>query len=231
MTIKLTRIESPNLFAQNESLQFDLDRAQQLAKSIPHIGAISYTASDPEASNDLTSLTDACAITVCNTLFEGKIATTHKTQMLIASGSWLTPSPVTEHRKLWKSRKNILDAINPPQPTKEICFHRDNKIRYASILPIKHSSFAASAQIARKIGSCAIFASRHDEPSTERVIKATFQAAFPELYGTKTTNVDWLGLAIHLCPVGDILLRVSGLFDDRDACIDLIADPELLETL
>ena len=65
------------------------------------------------------------------------------------------------------------------------------------------------------------FSKRLNVDSVEGV-RSVFSSAFPKKDGIEQITVDWLRLALDLCPQGDILIRVTGLFDDREAGVDLI---------
>jgi hypothetical protein len=87
-----------------------------------------------------------------------------------------------------------------------------------------------AVDIVRTDHACAIIFSSRVDMTDPANIETIFRTAFSSAGGGGGMDVDWLALAVSLCPRGDVLLRVSGLFDDREAAVDLIATPENLST-
>ena len=79
--------------------------------------------------------------------------------------------------------------------------------------------------------SFAIIFSRRNDIDSPHSIQEIFSHGFTKHNDVEQTSIDWMALAISLCPKGDMLLRVSGHFDDREAAVDLIATPQNLPTL
>jgi hypothetical protein len=228
MTTDVIRVSSPDLFAPNESLLLDIERARRLTRSVPPIAAVSYVVKKSSPFENLSTLMDACAQCVANVIYDNTGLDGYRVGLLVANGTWQPPSRLVKYKKLWKKRSEIVEAIRPSTINDEVMFERDNEIRYAGLLVVKRDRFAHAAQIVREIGACALLASKRDDFGTSEDITALFSAVFPPVHGVNDTSVDWLSLSLRSCPLGDIVVRASGLFDDPDAAIDLIFNPTLI---
>jgi len=100
-----------------------------------------------------------------------------------------------------------------------------NKVRYAGLAEVTPGLTDQALEIARTDHACAIIFSRRGDITNAFSVESIFRIAFTSVSGEGETHLDWLALAVSLCPLGDILMRMSGQFDDRDAAADLIATP------
>jgi hypothetical protein len=75
-----------------------------------------------------------------------------------------------------------------------------------------------------------IVSARYNLDSAEG-IRSIFSLCFPHEKDLEQLRVNWLSLAVGLCGHGDMLLRVSGLFDDREAAVDIIGSSDTIMRL
>ena len=53
-------------------------------------------------------------------------------------------------------------------------------------------------------------------------VRRLFGAAFPMVFTKQLAHIDWLNLAMAICPVGDVLGRLGGFSDEGETSIDII---------
>jgi hypothetical protein len=96
-------------------------------------------------------------------------------------------------------------------------------VGFAGLLEVSPGSFAKATKVVRTNSAYAIICSNRATIILHESIYSIVLSAFPHTNTTQQVSIDWLRLALDLCTQGDILIRVSGLFDDHEASVDLIA--------
>ena len=219
---------SPDLYVDNESLAFDHDRAEKLSRPAPPLAAMSFVARAEGNSCGLQELARACADEAAS--FVAALSVPRQGWLFVADGPWREATAHVLHRRLWKNRASLGESHVGGRRSEDVAIRNGRNVRYAGVVEITPELRDQAIDIARTDRACAIiFSSRVDmtDPATIEII---FRRAFSGASDEARTDVDWLALAVSLCPLGDVLLRVSGLFDDREAAVDVIATPENLST-
>jgi hypothetical protein len=225
MTISLTRFRTPDLFVANDSLEFDRRRASQLSGTVPSLGAVTFVAVRSSPSEDLKDLALACGNEAISavTNAEGKAS---RVWLFVADGPWRPANRIVRHQKLWKNHRDLVDSSGVLSISDEVAIEASGQIRFAGLLEVTRGSTLRAIESVRTNPACAIICSNRQDIDSKESIRSLFSSAFPKRHELEQTSLDWMSLAMNLCPQGDLLIRVSGLFDDREAAADVIALPE-----
>lgn len=224
MTTDVIRIHSPDLYVPNESWNPDARIVRRMLPVRPSLTAVTYIATSESPADSLDALAARCRARLEPLLYDDG---QRDVQMLVADGPWQTPSALVKKKKLWARNPWALDTAQFSRLSGEIMVEREGRIRYAGLATVARRGFGLAVEIARKSRACAIFVSRSAPVAEADLVRSLFSAAFPSVKGLEATVVDWTRLALGRCETGDILVRVSGQFDDTSAAIDLIFDPEV----
>jgi hypothetical protein len=227
MTINVTKIVSPDLFVKNESLLFDRLRAEKLQAIIPSIGAVTYTAMASDTSETLEKLAAVCGNEAV-ALAKSSLGPEFRLWLFVSDGAWREANRITKYHKLWKSHRDLTEAIDPLKISEEAELESGELIRYAGLLEISDHSCSIAINAVRTNSSFAMIFSKRADIDSSQGIRSIFASAFPKKDGVEQERIDWLTLALGSCTQGDILLRVSGLFDDREVAVDIIASEDII---
>ena len=223
MTTEVLQVVSPDLYTDNDSLLLDRNQAETILHSPPSLAAISFVAKNEQSIGKLQDLCRACGIKAAS--FVSGLSADYQCWLFVADGPWREASPVVRHRRLWKNHRSLSDSLVEGTRSAEVEIMIGNKVRYAGLAEVTPELTDQAFEIARTDRACAIIFSRRGDITNAFSVESIFRIAFPCVSGEGATHVDWLALAVSLCPLGDILMRMSGQFDDRDAAADLIATP------
>ena len=228
MTTEVSRIMSPDLYDDNESLVFDHDRAEELSRPAPPLAAVSFVAKTEGLPDGLAELARACGAEAAS--FVAALSVPRQGWLFVADGPWREATSLVLHRRLWKNCGSLSESEVGGRRSEEVAIRNGRNVRYAGVVQITPEFRDQAVDIARTDHACAIIFSSRVDMTNPATIESIFCSAFSCASDEARINVDWLALAVAFCPQGDILLRVSGLFDDREAAVDLIAMPENLPT-
>ncbi|MHB1423455.1 MAG: hypothetical protein ACYC3I_09735 [Gemmataceae bacterium] len=229
MIINVSKIVSPDLFVENESLMLDRHRAMQYVNTIPSLSAVTFVATKSVASFDLDELAIACG-NEAMALAANVIDESYHVWLFVSDGPWRPTTPVARYKKLWKDHLDLVNSPGVLRIGEEVEIESGGLIRFAGLLEVSGKAFDKAIRLARTNSACAIILSSRSNIDSKTCVRSIFLSAFPETSGIQQTSVDWMTLAIDLCPKGDLLIRVSGLFDDPVAAVDVIAAGGIIST-
>ncbi|MGJ4931479.1 hypothetical protein ACQR1I_30400 [Bradyrhizobium sp. HKCCYLS2038] len=86
--------------------------------------------------------------------------------------------------------------------------------------------FEACLFMTRNALSIGVLSARAQFPSNETLASAYRAAAFDD-DGQRYDWINWRALAASLCPLGDIVVKTRGAFDDPYRMVDLVYDPRV----
>jgi hypothetical protein len=222
MITDIHKVLSPDLFVENESILFDRRQAAAFVEDIPLLGAVTLIAKDSESSEMLEGRAIACgneAMSLVRSVYNED----YRLWLFVADGAWKPASRIARHHKLWKFHRDLVQSASILKIGEQVPIESDGLIRYAGLLEISCRSCDKAINAVRTNPSFSMFFSKRQNVDSVESVRSLFSLAFPKKDGIEQIAVDWLSLALGLCPQDDILLRVTGLFDDREAAVDLIA--------
>lgn len=226
ISMEIRTIVAPDLFSENEVLRFQSQRLQSESRK-PEIGAASIVVEEKKLPRDLKTLDKVCAENAIPLIFENTFLTEYKFWLFLAHEPWQPKSAMVRHKKLWKSLPTSwnLDCL---QLFPEIMIESSEGLRYFGIAEVKKETFYNATQILRNTRAGAIVLSKRNYGKSESEVIQLFDYAFPKKNELPQNAIDWQNLSIGCCPAHDIIVRVSGSWDEREVSLDLIMLRELL---
>lgn len=227
MITNIRTIVTPDLLVENDSFLLDRVRAGKLA-DLPQMGALTFISSETE-SESLEQRAIACgvkAVSIVRAIYRDQ----YKLWLFVAD-SWRPINRISKHIKLWRSIKNSIDCETALSFSDEVPFESDGKIRYAGLLLISDRSLANAINTVRLNSSCFLFFSNRQDVDTPDGVQLLYKMAFRGALDIGNTSIDYHSLIAQLCAIGDICVRATGLFDDRDAAVDLFGPANVIRNL
>ena len=225
MTISVFKEISNDVFANYTSDYWEIGDFDSKSKKHTPLCALTFVAHQTSPNQNLRELAEACGreaflkvISVFNNLYKGWI--------FVSDGPWREKTRIVEYKKLWKLNRDIYEACGAGIKSDELLFENGAAVRYAGFLEITEAMVDRAIDMVRTHYSCAIIFSRRKDIYNSLSIVQFFSAGFPKIKGVPQTRIDWKHLAMELCPNGDLLLRIHGRFDDREAAAELIGTKE-----
>lgn len=230
MVIEVRKHVSENLFVENESILFDYRRVAQQMSTIPSLGAVTFVAKRRDFSVSLRDLSIACGNEALS-FVRRTLRETWQAWLFVSDGPWQSATRIRKYRKLWKNYPDLIAGDANVHMNNEVAMEAEGKVRYAGMLEIVDENYERAIDFARLNPAVLIMFSKHRDIDNEVFIEHVFRSAFPKSKGIEETRVDWMTLAVALCPQEYLLMRVSGCFDDREAAVDLIGSPQNIPDL
>lgn len=225
--MRVTKHISPNLFVDNNSVLFDPNLLGCAPEQIPALGAITLLSRKESWSQTLQDLAGVCGREAFE-LVKEILGQSFKAWLFVSDGPWQDGSPYIRHKKLWKNNPELIRSDPHATRSEEIEFSLGDQIRFAGFLEITEGLIDKAIETTRTHSCFAVICTRRQTVNTAGEIRQIFENAFPRINGIPQSNIDWMRLALYLCPKGDVLLRVNGKFDDIEAAVDLIGSPNVL---
>lgn len=224
MTIKVVEIESRDLFVENDSIVFKLSDAQWFTTDVPALAARTFIAQDDEHRASLCELSSACSTLLNSYLWKQP---NEGLYLFIADGPWQPNTRITRRQNLLARKGVSKGGIGIELTFGPFVIERMTEFRAAGLLRIDHSTVPGAISMLRSDQACAIISGFDHSFCDMKGIEWIFQAAFKDEKQELSSSINWLNLAITLCPKGIRLVRATGAFDDVEASIDIIYSPSL----
>jgi len=225
--MEIKRFSTQDIFQKNECLRFDLAEAAFRVEVVPKIGAVSIICRDVDSNRSLEAMDNACIEHARAILFDEE---RFNLFLFLAHAPWQSKSAMVKHNKLWKSfpKTQLLGQCNLSQ---ELMIESREGLRFAGVAKIDSDHLVPAMNILRHENhSAAMILSSRDDISTLEGIRALYDAAFPTIGNKGATRLDLLNLALKVCPLGDVVVRMGGTLDDRETSIDLLMESYLITT-
>lgn len=202
----------------------------RLRAQAPKIDALRVVCGEPGLPRDWHTMTRLCAEAALPLAFDSDPLQHHQVWLFVSHASWLPDDRVRRHKKLWGnlSEEHLLDSL---RCSPEVAFRSELGIRYAAVCRLTPGSFAEGARVLRGLRSSAMLLTERAAGGTEEYVRSLFGAAFPIRKGVPDNRVDWIGLAARFCPLGDVLVRAGGSFDERECSLDFVGEAALIDRL
>jgi len=224
----IRKVVTPDVFVENKCVTFDKSRALQISNAIPELAAVCIVATELELPREMELLDKAWADYAIPLLFANpRMNRDYKVWLFASLGSWQPRSVMVKHYKLWKRFRNEW-SLDDFKLGPESMVESSEGIRFAGLAEVSKAGFFTATQIVRSSIACAIILSARAEISIERSIVQLFNSAFPPYKGTAQSSVDWLSLSLDCCQLGDVVIRASGPWCEREASLDFFMSPKLL---
>lgn len=225
MTIDVHVVTASNLWVENEILLLDASRAAASGHaSLQSVAGVSLLARRSGSEPDLASLIHACGQRLQPTMSGLPV------WIFVAHGPWQPDNRITRHRGLWRSHAMRARWERPETVKSEaVAIAGAAGVRFAGVAAVDNTWLLEALELVRVDPACFLFVSHRKDLVLPEQVKRLFDVVFTGGPADSQTHIDWQALITAVCPLGDIVIRVSGGFDDPEGAIDLIGDPKHLE--
>lgn len=217
-----------DLFIKNDCVWFDRSKASRMTDAVPPLAAVCIVSIEHQLPRELELMDKACVEAAIPLLFANeRLSENCKVWLFLAHGPWQANSVMVKHRKLWRSFPSAWN-LDDFQLCRELMVESHKGVRFMGMAEVSQEGLFTATQILRSGSSGALILSQSDYCESEVDVPRIFNSAFPERAGAAQEQIDWLNLSLACCPSNDIVIRVSGSWDEREAALDLIMLPEQL---
>jgi hypothetical protein len=227
MITRIYKIIYENVFDNANWPLFDKLSVMRDSNPVPNLTVIEFIAERSNISQDLGEIASAAG-TEAMILVKEIADKEYRTWLFVAHGPWQAINRIVRHKKLWKEHHELVSSCGVLNVGEETEIESHGRIRFAGLLEVTGDSFAKAINLVRTNSACAIICSKRPNIDSQTSVRSIFLSAFPKTDGMQSVSVDWMTLATALCPQGDILIRVNGLFDDREVAVDVIASADFV---
>ena len=220
MTIETKLLVTPDILGADTIFNFDREEvALARVKNSQNLAAISLESRQVRGQVERAGLDSACANALIELIARGDLLD-YSLYLCAMHDCWQPKTVMVRHKGLWRSILDKSDLMSLGSP-KEVCFERPNSVRYGGLAELNRAQLKWGVTILRKKRASFIIISNRKNVSDAHSLSAMFEAAFPS-DNSRSTGINWLSLSLEMCPLSDIIVRLSGFFDDRESFIDLI---------
>ena len=195
---------------------------------LPELAAVSVVAREPNLPRDLDLMDNTCAVEATELVFHNpQLSEDHRLWLFAAHGPWQPKSAMVKHKKLWTRfiRKWDLSQFHLRD---EILLESEEGIRFASVAEVTEVGFPTTAKILREESSCTLILSKRRDVDSQDGVRQIFEAAFCPIDQPVQSSVDWLNLALHSALLKDVVIRLTGSWDEQESALNLIMRREEL---
>jgi len=232
--MQIRKLVAPDVFIMNDCLIFDGSRAEKLVDIVPALSCASILASEEGIPSNQEALEQSCTDCATKLLFGYQSPSDDdRLWLLLAHGPWQAKSAMVRNKKLWRSLSSKL-PLESFLLSQDVLVESDAGLRFVGVAEVTKDNFLTAVQVMRSEPSSAMILSKRQDIYSEDGIRFLFDSAFSPRDRAIQASVDWLNLALHCSPLGDVVIRVGGSWDEREASLDFImqkAKLTIFETL
>jgi hypothetical protein len=207
--------------------------ASQLAASatdVPRVTLVEFSVFEPGIPREVELMDKACAEHVSGLIFTNVNKDAGIEPWLFVADRWWRHKSERVMSDAFRSLPKEWMLERMPRSV-EIAVEQDGRVRFAAISKLDRETFSfATALLRRHLASYILLSSR-PEVATGESLKSMYLSAFPKQHSEECSEVNWPSLAADLCPKGDIIVRVSGSYDERLVAIDCLVPDDLVSVL
>ncbi len=207
-----------------------LPEAERLRKDVPQIGALRVVCSELGLPRDFEKMGEICTEAARSLVFDRRSLPGYRPWLFVATPTSLPDNRITRYKKLWKGIEERC-GVGAGRHGPEVLFQSAEGLRFAAAAELTRKSFAEGTRLLRGLTSSALVWTAREGMDSEAETRRFFERAFPLRKGVPDGRTDWIRLASAYCPLGDVLVRASGSWDERECALDLIGVPEQVSRL
>lgn len=202
---------------------FNKDEACERIGRIPNLSVFSVNGSDLFGTSEKSAFIELCSNEIKKVFKKQNSSKDYKLYLFANVEVKDRNSRIERHKKVWKlvqSRWQLDRFDKGPEIEVEI----EGKVFFSSIANFKIENLPTVLQIVSSNPKrYAIIASRKDDVLSEKMIKDIFGMAFNQ-YKNHMDEIDYFGLAIHLCASGDMVFRWGDSSEEAEIAIVFSSD-------
>jgi len=190
------------------------------------VGLVSIVGERHESQTSLTEVTAACVRRLAELVARWSATLqNHRFVLFTATPPQPTPNVVARRYGIWGWEE--IRWLNAEARRSEcVEFHDATGTRFVGLAEVPAAQLVAAADYVRTVGSAILFLSSRLELTDEQAL-ALCARAFP----SRQSSVHWPSIVQLLPGTNDILLKVHGGFDDREAAVYAFMGSDLLKHL
>jgi hypothetical protein len=187
----------------------------------PGVSVISITA-PREPNQPFDGALGACVDELRQRLHAWRaLVPSHRLVLFASTPFWTAPNAVQKRRALWGSDESLAWTRSAVSRT-ELEVTEPRGSRFAGVVQVPEQELLKAADYARTHDAAVLLFSPEAELSENRV-RSLFTRAFPR----GGSGSDWSALVLHCASSDDVVIKVSGAFDDVELAIDVFLSSAL----
>lgn len=186
------------------------------------LAATSYIATARTWPTDYRGLVDGCC-TAARPVTEALFAEGYSV-WLVLIGAALDAGRRSRLRNYALANPAIKDNLIEDVAMERV-FHLTNAERTAGLYLMNAHKFRDGCQFLTHNLWAQIILSRRDEFLSEANLGLIYQSSVTDDNGISNPQINWQGLSVAVCPLGDIVVKTYGAFDDRWREIRFVYSP------
>jgi hypothetical protein len=225
----ITAGEFPLLYFLLHDLREE-ETTKRLFASLPRISALCVVGKEFDW-RDSEQPIQACSEAAQSLIFPRTTSLKgYRPWLFLAHGGEQPDNRITRYKKLWRGIEQQY-GVDSFRREPEVEIVSSAGLRYATVTELTIKNFFLGMTLLRERKSSAVLLSPLLEMPTEAVITDLFWAAFQSDGGIPTASVKWSQLVARRCPLGEILVRAGGSWDERKYYLEFFGLPENLSLL
>ncbi len=231
MITKIEKIHSPDLFEKNKSLNLDMTRALNLCSDLPDVSALTLLQKRTDFSISLGDMAANCADSAFRLIQNNW--TDYNYWLFLSHSAWLPINRITLYKKLWKSEIGTIEWADKLVKTEELEIRSEEGVRFSGAIKLTENTLLNAIDFNRTDLGSFIFFTRKKTRLDLPQINTLFHAGFSPKGKEKIPDlsIDWLNLILHIGRTEDLLFRVWGMFDNKEAAVDIIGNYKSISSL
>lgn len=145
----------------------------------------------------------------------------HRLFLFASTPFWTKSNAIQKRRALWGSDESLAWTRSAVSRA-ELEVNEPRGSRFAGVVEVPEHELLHAANFARTHDSAVLMFSEEAEVSEDRIL-SLFARAFPK----GSSGADWSALVLHCGSSDDVMIKVSGAFDDVDLSIDVFLSSAL----
>lgn len=204
---------------------------RQLFAALPQISALRVVCKELELPRDSEEMIHVCTEAARLLIFQQGVSLKgYIPWLLIAQGFWEPDNRITRYRRLWRRLDQCYGAKTLRRGP-EIEIASSEGLRYAVVTELTTENFFVGSAILRVNSASGLTLTQLSEIETEDGLKSLFDAAFLKEDKSYTHRVSWARFVARRCPMGEIVVKAGGSWDERKYYLEFFGLPENLSLL
>lgn len=185
------------------------------------IGAISFSAYRSIRVPSLDAAASQCFSVAARSI--NHLSEDFRWFLFVADDCWQPSSAVIRRRRLWRRFRDSFSSFRIMSASPEVFVESPFGIRFCGVLELDltETDMMELASALRMRVTWFLFLTRRPVVHDESCVRWAFDEALMTTQGLVGGIVQWPNIVRSFCVKQEVLIRVSGGFDDQEACTDV----------